>query len=151
MESQLLYILSGVDVVKYWVWSTRQAMELDIQICHLRVRKCVFSQFFLMPADYLGSYQVIPCFRGTGLSLLQERERRREAVLLAEYLHMIGPSSGAGTAHLQDVYDYGVDSGVGIGPDIVEQAKSSQVKNSFNWKFSQEKEECRGGRCVAQL
>lgn len=46
---------------------------------------------------------------------------------------MIGQGGGLAVAHLQDVHDHGMDSGVWVTPDVVEETEGSDVKDSFNW------------------
>ena len=52
---------------------------------------------------------------------------------------MVGPGDGALAAHLEDVEDHGVDGGVGVAPNIMENAKCADMQDSFNRKFTQKK------------
>ena len=56
---------------------------------------------------------------------------------------MVAPGGRVAVAHLENVHDHLVDCGVGVAPDVVEECQSSDVDESFCWKFSQEKVEGR--------
>ena len=72
-----------------------------------------------MSAGYLGINQGIPLFLSPRMLLLQERERWRKAIFLADKLQVVRPGGGVAPAHFQNIYNHGVDCGVGVTPYIV--------------------------------
>ena len=46
---------------------------------------------------------------------------------------MIAPGSRGATAHFEDVLDQCMNSGVRVGPDIVEEGEGVDMDMSFHW------------------
>ena len=63
-------------------------------------------------------------------------ERRRQVILLTDDTDMVGPSGGVFVAGLQDVLEHSVDSAAGIAPNIMEEAKCTQMEHPFNRKLA---------------
>ena len=51
---------------------------------------------------------------------------------------MISPGGGVAAAHLQDVHQNGMDSGVRVAPDVVEDTECPDMEHCFYWKFTKE-------------
>ena len=62
---------------------------------------------------------------------------------------MVGPCRGVPVAHLQDVLGHGVNCGVRVAHDVVEEAEGSYVECGLHRKFSEQKVQSRYGRCLA--
>ena len=70
---------------------------------------------------------------------------------MAQELDVVAPCCGVAVTHLHDVGDHFEDSGVGVGPDIVEQIEGVDVQGCLCGELTQKKMKCWDWAGLAQL
>ena len=86
-----------------------------------------------MPASYLSFDKAVPVFFGPRWLLKQDREWRGQTILEANKLNVVGPGCRVTATHFEQVHNHGVHGSLGITGDIMEEAESSDMEDTFSW------------------